>query len=103
VNADTRPHAVVLQTALAPSARVIAAKALAEGRHGSSEQVKGVLFQAAKDDPCPAVRAECIGLLCKLGYYHTPFLDHLKAACDDPSEEVQKAARQALHKMTPRR
>ena len=62
-----------------------------------------MLFQAARTDPCPAVKACCIDQLCKLGYYHPAFLEHLKAACTDPDADVQQSARTALSKMTPRR
>jgi len=99
---DIRPYATALHNALAPSARMTAAKGLAEGRHGSTDAVKRLLFHATRTDPCPAVKAACIDHLCKLGYYEPAFLRHLKAACDDPAEDVREAARAALVKMTPR-
>ena len=100
---DIQPHINTLQTALAPSARILAARALSGGRHCSTDTVKGILFHVVQHDPCPLVRACCIDELCKLGYYDTAFLDHLKKACDDSSEDVRTAARDALLKMTPRR
>lgn len=100
---EIQPHAVKLGTALMPSERMLAARSLADGRHGSSDQVKAILFKAAQTDLCPAVKACCIEQLCKLGYYHPAFIEHLKAACADPAEEVQKAARESLYKMTPRK
>ena len=96
------PFAATLKDGLQPSKRIMAAKALAEGRHGSTDAVKLVLFNAAQTDPCPAVKASCIDHLCKLGYFDAAFLKHLKAACDDPSDEVRAAARAAMIKMTPR-
>ena len=83
--AEIQPQATTLRDALAPSHRMIAAKGLAEGRHGSSEAVKAVLFHAAKTDPCPAVKACCIEHLCSLGYFDPAFLKHLKMASDDAS------------------
>lgn len=97
---DIRPYAAALRDAPAPSTRITAARGLAEGRHGSSDQVKRLLFQAAQSDPCPGVRACCIEHLCKLGYYHPAFLAHLKKACDDPSEEVCTAAKAAQARMS---
>ncbi|MBX9581053.1 MAG: hypothetical protein K2X87_12155, partial [Gemmataceae bacterium] len=97
---EIKPHAVALKTAVAPSRRLLAAKALAGGRHASSDAVKGLLFDAAQADPCPAVRADCIGYLCDLGYFTPGFAEVVKAACDDPSDEVKAAARAATAKMT---
>jgi hypothetical protein len=96
------PYATRLNGALAPSVRIMAAQALAEGRYCSSDSVKTVLFRAAQADPCPAVKAACIEYLCKLGYFDPRFLRHLKTATMDPSEEVRDAAKAALEKMTPR-
>lgn len=99
---EIKPHAVALKTAAGPSVRLLAAKALAGGRHASSDAVKGLLFEAAKADPCPAVRADCIGYLCDLGYFTPAFAEVVKAACDDPSPEVKMAAKTAMVKMMPR-
>ena len=99
---DIKPHAVALKTAIAPSQRLLAAKALAGGRHASSDAVKGLLFEAAKADPCPAVRADCLGYLCDLGYFTPAFAEAVKAACDDPSDEVKAAAKAAQAKMARR-
>ena len=100
---DIRPYVATLTSGLAPSERMLAARGLADGRHGSTDQVKAVLFQAARTDPCPAVKACCIDQLCKLGYYNPAFLAHLKASWDDPNDDVRNAARVALYKMTPRK
>lgn len=99
---DIQPYVNVLHNALPPSQRILAAEALANGRHGSSSAVKAMLFNAAKNDPAPVVRACCIENLCKLGYFEPAFLEHLKAACDDPKEDVRDAAKAALAKMTRR-
>jgi hypothetical protein len=96
---DVQPFVIALQTMDAPSARITAAKGLAEGRHGSTDGVKGALFQAAQLDPCPEVRAECIGHLCKLGYHTPQFLGFIQAACDDTSPVVRDAAKAACAKM----
>ena len=100
---DIRPHATALRDAFAPSVRITAAKALADGRHGSTDAVKALLFQAARTDPCPVVKACCIDYLCKLGYFEPAFLKHLGTACNDPSEDVRTSAKAALTKMTPSR
>jgi hypothetical protein len=97
------PYATRLANALAPSARLTAAKALAEGRYCSSDSVKQVLFHAAYADPCPEVKAACIEHLCKLGYYDPAFMKYVKTACWDSSAEVRKSAEWALDKMTPKK
>ena len=96
------PFATTLRDALAPSARITAAKALAEGRYGSANATKSVLFHAAQHDPCPAVKACCIEHLSKLGYFDPAFMTHLKACGDDASAEVRTAAMAAMVKMAPR-
>jgi hypothetical protein len=100
---EIKPYAAALASDPAPSARLIAARALAQGRHASSDEVKAILFQAAQSDPCPAVRADCIARLGKLGYFQPSFLAFLQAACEDPSEEVRDAARTATAKVMPSR
>jgi hypothetical protein len=101
--ADIQPHVTSLRTAAAPSVRVMAAKALAGGRHASSDTVKDVLFIACTSDPSAFVRASCIDELCKLGYYDPAFMVYLNKACGDPSEEVRMAAKEAMKKMAPGR
>ncbi len=98
---EISPFAETLANDPSPSARLMAARALAQGRHASSDEVKSVLFQAAKADPYPAVRADCIGYLCKLGYFNPAFVDFVRAACSDASEEVSTAAKAAIGKLTP--
>ena len=96
---EVQPFVIALQSMTAPSARLTAAKGLAEGRHCSSEGVKGVLFQAAQMDPCGEVRAACIDHLCKLGYYSPQFLGHIQVACEDTDPQVRDAAKAACAKM----
>ena len=96
---DVQPFVVALQTKDAPSARLIAAKGLAEGRHASSDGVKAVLFQAAQMDPCAEVRAACIDHLCKLGYFNPHFLGYIQTACEDADPMVSAAAKTACAKM----
>jgi hypothetical protein len=96
---DVEPYVVALQTMAAPSARLSAAKGLAEGRHGSTEGVKSVLFQSAQLDPCGEVRAACITHLCGLGYYTPQFLAHIQAAREDTDPLVRAAATAACGKM----
>jgi hypothetical protein len=100
---DIQPHVNNLRTAMAPSMRVMAAKALSGGRHASTETVKSILFIACTTDPSPFVRACCIDELCKLGYFDAAFMEHLHKACGDSNEEVRTAAKDALKKMTPGR
>jgi hypothetical protein len=101
---DIRPFALALRDALAPSERLTAARALSQCRHASSDDVKALLFHAAKTDPCPAVRAACVDHLCALGFFHPAFLAHIRAACTNPSEsdEVRESAKMAMLRMTPR-
>jgi hypothetical protein len=97
--ADIQPLAAMLKDSLAPSARITAAKGLAQCRHASSDAVKAVLFHAVKTDPCPAVQAECIERLAKLGYSDPAFLKHVKAACTHSNDEVRTAAKAACDKL----
>jgi hypothetical protein len=99
---ELEPHVKALHESIAPSARLTAAMALAQCRHASTDYVKTTLFQAAKTDPCPAVRAACIEHLSKLGYYHPDFVVFVKASCDDQSDEIRAAAKAAQLKMMPR-
>lgn len=92
-----------LETGLAPSKRAMAARCLAGGRHGSSDEVKAALFRAAKSDGSGMVRAVCIEELCKLGFHDPAFMSFLGKAGSDPSEEVRAAAKAALTRMAPRR
>jgi hypothetical protein len=100
---DIKPYVTVLRTAWAPSERVQALQSLAGCRHASTETVKSVLFNSCVADPCPLVRACCIDELCKLGYYDPAFLQHLTKACNDPTECVRDAAKEALKRMTIRK
>lgn len=96
---EVQPWVISLQTMTAPSARLTAARALAECRHRSTDGVKGVLFQAARVDPCGEVRAACITHLCDLGYFHPQFLGYIQAACNDTDALVRDAATVACAKM----
>jgi hypothetical protein len=96
---EVQPFVTALQTMSAPSARLTAAKALADCRHSSTDGVKAVLFQAARLDPCSEVRAACIKHLCDLGYFEAQFLAHIRAACDDADPMVRDAAKAACAKM----
>ena len=97
---EVQPFVTALQTTPSPSGRLTAARGLAEGRHGSTEGVKAVLFQAAKMDPCGEVRAACITHLGNLGYFTPEFLGHIRAACEDADPMVKDAAKAACEKMT---
>lgn len=102
VPAELDAEVATLRTALTPTKRMTAAECLANGRHGSTDGVKGLLFQSAQHDPCPAVRACCIEQLAKLGYQTPAFTEFLKTAGEDKSAEVKEAARDAVKKLAPR-
>jgi hypothetical protein len=92
-----------LQSSPSEAERAMAVKALAEGRYGSRMEVKALLFQAAKADPCPGVRARCIAHLCKLGFFDATFFGYLQSClADGTPKEVRTAAADALVKMSPR-
>jgi hypothetical protein len=99
---EIKPYVFTLRNAMAASERILAMQALAGCRHASSDIVKKVIFQACTSDPCPLVRACCIDELCKLGYYDPAFLNYLKIAYEDPSDDVHESAKEALKKMTPK-
>ena len=100
---DIEPYVTSLQNAIPPSQRAMAARALSGGRHSSSDMVKLSLFRAAQSDGNPMVRSVCIEELVKLGYFEPAFTVYLTKAAEDSSEEVRKAAKEALIQMTPRR
>jgi hypothetical protein len=96
---EVQPFVIALQSMSAPSARLTAAKGLAEGRYCSTDGVKAVLFQAAQMDPCGEVRGACITHLCLLGYFSPQFLGYIQTACEDPDPYVRDAAKYACAKM----
>jgi hypothetical protein len=101
---DLRPFAAKLQdAAAAPTERLIAAKGLADGRHGSTDRVKAMLFTAARHDPSATVRAACVDHLVRLGYYEPGFLRHLQVVADGPAGDERDTARAGLARMTPRK
>jgi hypothetical protein len=99
---ETGPYLRDLFEALRPSVRERAATALAECRYGSRPEVKAQLAKAAAEDPCPDVRAHCVGLLAKLGYHESRYLDDLAAWAESGPPAVQQAARAALAKLAPK-
>ncbi|QDU18397.1 hypothetical protein [Urbifossiella limnaea] len=101
---DVRPFAGTLRDGgSAVRDRLLAAKGLADGRHGSTDQVKAMLFAAAQRDPAATVRAACVDHLVRLGYYHPDFMSHLNRLAEGAAGEERDAARAGLAKMTPRR
>ncbi len=99
---DLRPYAAALKDAPAPSVRLLAAKGLADGRHGSTDLVKALLFTATQHDPAATVRAGCIDHLTRLGYHHPDFVAHLRRLADGSEGEERDAARAGLSRLTPR-
>jgi hypothetical protein len=97
--AEVETLAKALKDTLAPSARLKAAKELATGPHASSKAVHTALFTAAKTDPCPEVKADCITHLSMLGDRDPSFVAFVKSACSDESSEVRLAAKTALAKL----
>ena len=99
---DVEPHAKTLKDAAAPSVRLKAVKELATGAHANTPAVQAVLFHTAKTDLCPAVKADCIEYLAKLGHRDPAFIEFVKAACSDESGEVRMAAKDAMLKLSSR-
>ncbi|MCX8138231.1 MAG: HEAT repeat domain-containing protein, partial [Gemmataceae bacterium] len=85
--------------AVAPSARALAARALADSPHGATPTVKNLLFQVCQRDPAPFVRACCIDELTRLGYADPAFLAYLRQAQEDQDDQVRLAAQLALQKL----
>ncbi|MEJ5277595.1 MAG: HEAT repeat domain-containing protein [Thermogemmata sp.] len=96
---DLQPYAHALQHAVAPSARALAARALADSPHGATPTVKNLLFQVCQRDPAPFVRACCIDELTRLGYADPAFLAYLRQAQEDQDDQVRLAAQLALQKL----
>jgi HEAT repeat protein len=96
---DLQPYVQALQHAVAPSARALAARALADSPHGSTPAVKNLLFQACQKDPAPFVRACCIDELARLGHADSAFVAYLHQANADGDEQVRLAAQLALQKL----
>ncbi len=99
---ETGPYLRDLFEALRPTVRERAATALAECRYGSRPEVKAQLAKAAAEDPCPDVRAHCVGLLAKLGYHEPRYLDDLAAWAESGPPALRQAARDALAKLAPK-
>jgi hypothetical protein len=99
---ETGPYLADLFGALRPTVRERAATALAECRYGSRPEVKAQLAKAAADDPCPDVRAHCVGLLSRLGYHESRYLDELTAWAESGPPSLRQAARDALAKLAAR-
>jgi hypothetical protein len=100
---ELQPMLAELESGSAPSKRATAARCLAGGRHGSTDEVKAALFRAAQSDGSGMVRAVCIEELCKLGYYDSAFMAYLTKAATDTNEEVRLASKIAMTRMTPRK
>ncbi len=98
IDRDMAPYVQNLRAA-APSARVLAVRALAEGRHGSTDQVKAILWTVCRTDPAPLVRACAIDALAKLGYRDPAFLAYLEETCRSADAELRQAARLALQRL----
>jgi hypothetical protein len=96
---DLQPYVHALQHAAAPSARALAARALADSAQGSSPAVQNLLFHACRNDPAPFVRACCIDELARSGYADPAFLAYLRQACEEEDDSVRLAAQLALRKL----
>lgn len=95
--------AATLRSAMRPTQRQDAATALAEGRYGSSSEVKVILAGCAKSDPAPIVRAHCIDCLSKLGYAEADHVAYLRQCLMDSDDTVKTAAANALVKLQPKK
>jgi hypothetical protein len=99
---ETAPWVLDLTRAVRPSVRMDAATALAEGRYGWHDEVKGYLLNAAANDPAGVVRAHCISLLTQLGYATTEYRTFLASCAADRNPDVRVAASIGLAKIEPR-
>ncbi|MCS7021477.1 MAG: HEAT repeat domain-containing protein [Gemmataceae bacterium] len=96
---DLQPYVHSLRHAMAPSARALAARALAQSPYGTTPAIQNLLLHACQHDPAPFVRACCIDELSKLGYADPAFLSYLRQACQAHDDEVRLAAELALRKL----
>ena len=91
-----------LQNHPRPSFRMEAATGLCDGRYASREETKRAVATAVVNDPAGVVRGHCIDCLSKLGYADPEYVRRLQLWANDPEPAVQRAAREALAKLTPK-
>lgn len=103
MKSELAADAATLRLAIRPTQRQDAATALAEGRFGSSSEVKTILAGCAKSDPAPVVRAHCIDCLSKLGYAEADHVAYLRQCLMDSDDAVKTAAANALVKLQPKK
>jgi HEAT repeats len=88
--------AAILRDSLYPSQREDAAQALANHDWRAQPQLVDALLKAAKEDPAPMVRAECVHSLAHMGVATLPVVSLCQALKADPDPRVRKEAEQAL-------
>jgi hypothetical protein len=86
----------ILRDSLYPSQRGDAAQALANQDWRAQPQLVEALVKAAKEDPAPIVRAECVHSLAHMGAATLPVVKVCQALKADPDPRVRKEAEQAL-------
>jgi hypothetical protein len=78
-----------LRNELKPSARELAAEALAEGAGADSAAVRSQLLTAAANDPAATVRATCVRCLVKIGVRDQALAALILTAKQDPDARVR--------------
>src|SRR5262249_28899724 len=95
---STAQRMAVLRDSLLPTQRADAAEALAQHDWHKEPQVVDALLKAAKEDPAPLVRAECVRSLGRLGVNTVPVVATCEALKNDQNQDprVRREAEQAL-------
>ena len=98
---DSTPHLLaILKDSLYPSQREDAAQALAGRDWHQQPQIADALVKAAKEDPAPMVRAECLRSLAKIKVNTMPVVAACQALKADADPRVRKEAEQTLVVLT---
>src|SRR5262249_37641409 len=82
----TAQRMAVLRDSLLPRQRADAAEALAQHDWHKEPQVVDALLKAAKEDPAPLVRAECVRSLGRLGVNTVPVVATCEALKNDQNQ-----------------
>jgi hypothetical protein len=86
----------ILRDSLLPTQRESAAESLGGCNWRTQPQVVDALMKAAKEDPAPMVRAECLRSLGRLGANTVPVVATCRSLQDDQDARVRKEADHAL-------
>ena len=85
-----------LRDSLYPSQREAAADALAGRDWHAQPQIVEELVKAAREDPAPVVKAECVRVLVRMNVNKASVVAACQALKSDPDARVRKEAEQAL-------